>query len=136
MDDIPQCVAMIRALRQATFWQHLDADSEFLGLYLAHKLLTAAHCCLYVAEQDGQLVGLCGGEISRHFLAPHVPVLSEWAWWVEPNHRTGSAGARLWLTVCAWARERGAVASMRTRVLSAEKSGMVLGEEAYLVKEL
>lgn len=138
IDDILPCVMLIRKLRLATFWQHLDADSEtgVAGVLLAHRLLTSKSSCLYVADVDGVVVGLCGGELTSHFMSPHITLLIEWAWWVEPDNRESSIGARLWLTVCEWGKQRGAKAALRTRVLSSEKRGKQLGEESYSVKEL
>lgn len=138
LEDMTVCVNMIQQLRQETFWKHMEGQDypEVMSILLVHRLLTNPNVCLYVAEQEGKIVGLCGGEIDSHFLAPHVPLLREWAWWVVPEHRMGSIGARLWLTVLSWAKTRGVRYGLRTRVLSSEKRGKELGEESFTVKEL
>lgn len=136
--DLSACVEMILALRQATYWRHVDAPThpELMTLYIAHRLATNPQCCLLVADVDGKLVGLCGGEIVSHWLAPHVPLLGEWAWWVTEAHRAGTVGARLWLSVVAWAKERGVRYGSRSKVLSAEKQGRAMGTESFTMKEL
>lgn len=136
--DMPTCVDMIGKLRQETFWRNIEGDAhpELMSLYITHRLVTNQNCCLFVAEVDGEIIGLCGGEIVSHWVAPQVSLLGEWAWWVVEAHRKGSVGARLWLSVVAWAKERGVRYGSRSKVLSAEKQGSSLGSESFTMKEL
>ena len=137
-EDLPACVAMIVQLRNETYWRNIEGDSQVdvMSLSIAHRLATNANVCLFVAELDGKLIGLCGGEIVSHWLAPQVSLLGEWAWWVVETHRKGSVGARLWLSVVAWAKERGVRYGGRNKVESAERHGSILGIETFTMKEL
>ncbi len=138
VEDLPACVQMILQLRAQTYWAHIEGEAqpERMGIYLAHRLLTNPNVYLVVAEEDGLLIGCCGGEIVSHWLAPQVPLLTEWAWWVEASHRQGTVGARLWLTVVAWAKSRGVRYGSRSKVVSAERHGASLGTESSTTKEL
>lgn len=136
--DLAVCVEMVLALQQETFWKHMQekADPLAMTIFILNRLFKDGNFCLYVAEQDGKIVGICGGEIVTHFLAPQAPILTEWAWWVVPEARQGTVGARLWLTVCQWAKERGVKYSSRTRVLSKDRIGKTLGTESFTITEL
>ena len=138
MDDLMPCVAMILQMRQDTFWRHIipELDHGEVAVLLAHRLLTDQKSCLYVAELDGKLIGLCGGEITQHFLSPSVPILHEWAWWVEDAYRHDRVGGRLWRAVCVWGHQRGARVEFRVRSLAGQPGDTILGTEAYTVKEM
>ena len=137
-EDLVLCIDMILALRQETFWKNMSepADPMAMLVSILYRLTTQGNFCLYVAEHDGVLVGLCGGELISHFLAPHVLILTEWAWWVVPEHRQGTVGARLWINVCDWARKQGVKYASRNRVLSKDKIGKALGTESFTVTTL
>ena len=137
-EDLVQCVSMILELRQETFWKNMpeQADPMAMLVCILYRLTTQSNFCLYVAEQDSALVGLCGGELVSHFLAPSVLILTEWAWWVVPDHRQGTVGARLWLSVCEWARQQDVKYASRNRVLSRDKIGKALGTESFTVTTL
>ena len=138
MDDMAACVEMIRQMRRDTFWKHLVPDEEpgVVGVLLAHRLMTNSQSCLYVAESGGELIGMCGGEITSHFLSPHVPILHEWAWWVRSESRHALVGGQLWHAVRVWGCAQGARVEFRVRSKSRPNDGDVLGTEVYTVKEI
>jgi len=48
-----------------------------------------------VAEQDGKIVGMLLAMINGDIWLPEVKTMRELAWWVDPEHRGTSAGAKL-----------------------------------------
>lgn len=48
-----------------------------------------------VAESGEKLVGLISGYVVPHHFNPEIKMLVETFWWVTPEHRGSSAGARL-----------------------------------------
>tara|TARA_R110000803_G_scaffold187624_1_gene249983 strand:- start:83 stop:523 length:441 start_codon:yes stop_codon:yes gene_type:complete len=92
----------------AEFWQHAPYDVEykagsatpFLEMCLSHELL-------FVAEKDGDIIGFTAGCTIP--LMGNIEILhgTELAWWVNPQHRGGSAGIRLLMALEDAARELG-----------------------------
>jgi len=48
-----------------------------------------------VAEKDGEIVGMLLAMINGDLWLPEVKTMRELAWWVDPEHRGTSAGAKL-----------------------------------------
>jgi GNAT superfamily N-acetyltransferase len=73
---------------------------------------------IFVAEVDGQAVGMIGG-----LILPNPIVGERWAyemaWWVDPEHR--GRGWELVERLEAWARDRGA---LRLQLVAPEGSGI------------
>lgn len=67
------------------------------------------HGGVFVAQVDGgDVVGMIGASVIVHPIAGEL-VGSEVAWWMEPEHRGGSAGVRLLEAAERWAGAMGAV---------------------------
>lgn len=49
----------------------------------------------FFVYENGSQQGFIAGAVARHPYNPDIIVLSELFWWVTPEHRGGSAGARL-----------------------------------------
>ena len=50
---------------------------------------------ILVSESDSDLTGVIMGQITEDLLFPEVKTLREVIWWVRPEHRSGTTGARL-----------------------------------------
>lgn len=123
LEDVPTVVAMLQALRQETVWRDIDIEDEpsQFSIRLLYRLITDEDCCLYVAKVDGQVVGFCGGEIRYLYRLPSAKIVSEWGWYVLPEHRGGMVGGRLWNVVVEWGRSRGAVVADRVKRVGASQ---------------
>lgn len=62
--------------------------------------------CLFVAEKDGQLVGMTGGMLTPFYFNLGHLTGQELFWWVEPEHR--GVGSGLFDALEAWAEAAGA----------------------------
>ena len=93
--DIPALLDMLREYRQATPLEFLkDADdAEYVG-HLLHELI-AGKGVVFLAEQGGQAVGMMIAGVMPSIWSPKHLVLTEFAYWVAPEHRGGTAGYRL-----------------------------------------
>lgn len=93
--DIPALLDMLRDYRQATPLEFLkDADdAEYVGQMLLE--LIAGKGVVFLAEQDGKAIGMMIAAVMPSIWSPKHLVLTEFAYWVSPEHRGGTAGYRL-----------------------------------------
>jgi L-amino acid N-acyltransferase YncA len=92
--DLPQLLNMLRKYREQTPLDFLsEADN---ATYITQMLceIMAGRGVVLVAEDDG-LVGMLIAGIHPSRWSPAHLLLTELAWWVEPEHRGGTTGHRL-----------------------------------------
>jgi GNAT superfamily N-acetyltransferase len=68
--------------------------------------LVLEHGVIFVAEQDGAIVGMLAALPMEEPIAK-TPMLDEMAWWVEPAFRRGSVGPKLLRAAESWAVQKG-----------------------------
>jgi N-acetylglutamate synthase-like GNAT family acetyltransferase len=92
--DIPQLAEMLRHYRDSGAIKGLTVENEETGM----KILTAIIVGLgvaFVSEKDDKLTGMLLA-IKNPFMWDHSKlIMSEIAYWVEPEHRGSTAGYRL-----------------------------------------
>jgi hypothetical protein len=119
IEDLQAVIDLLLLLREETFWAEAVAspDRAHMENWLLMQGLTNPHFSIFVAEDElqGELVGLCGGRLIEHGLAPGVLFLSEWAWYVLPSQRDNGTATALWRRVKAWAMQHGAVGTVNGR---------------------
>lgn len=59
----------------------------------------------FVADQDGELVGMCVGKVAPAHLDPHIRYCYEMLWYVKPKSRKSTVGRRLHMQLEEWAGE-------------------------------
>jgi predicted N-acetyltransferase YhbS len=82
------------------FGKHFAKAAPYGGAADETAVVTQLRRCLadrlaFIAEVGGQVVGGIVGISTALWYAPQVRLASELAWWVEPQHRGGSAALRL-----------------------------------------
>jgi GNAT superfamily N-acetyltransferase len=102
--DVPRLVAMGRAQLVATYGDAV-ADAPDALAALATQLVTAPTAACFVAERDGDVVGMIGVVGYAHHLSGE-PTAGEVMWWVEPDAR--GCGVALLKRAERWAAETGA----------------------------
>lgn len=102
--DLPACVTMAVAVAQDTLWRTFPLDLPAL----AHWLATMP--AMWVAEEDGQLIGLCGASLGYHPAYPRIAYVREELLYVLPAYRYTRAGERLLRRLRAWGRTQQAQA--------------------------
>jgi N-acetylglutamate synthase-like GNAT family acetyltransferase len=98
--DIPWLLEQLRAFADFSNTAHsLFPDEESVATAIVDSLIAQAgqwQGVFLIAEAaDHTRLGFIVGLLGAHPFNPRVRVLSELFWWVTPNHRGSSAGARL-----------------------------------------
>lgn len=100
-------------------------------------LLTDASFITFIAERDGERVGLIVGHCGPHFYNPEIMQLTELLWWVPLTERGSLAGGRLLDAYIKWGRVNADLIVMtlneHTPIHQAtlERRGFVLTEHHY-----
>lgn len=117
--DLSAVADGIVAMRQDTVWQHvtLEPNLSHVLTWLWQTLTNNPAHVLFVAEQDGDIIGFIGGELVTEYFVPDKPLLTEWAWYVKPAYRKQRIGWQLWQAMKEWAQARGAVAAIYSKTL-------------------
>lgn len=104
--DIPRVLEMGRRFFETAGWPDVaewdDASTEWTLRFLIEQPTGA----LFVAEEDGHVVGMTGGMVMPFYFNHTHRTGQELFWWVEPEHR--GIGSGLFDALEAWAREAGA----------------------------
>lgn len=93
--DIPGILDMLRKYREQTpleFLREAD-DAEYITQMLTE--LIAGRGVVLIAEQEGKPIGMMIAGIMPSMWSPKHLVLTEFAYWINPEHRGGTAGYRL-----------------------------------------
>jgi hypothetical protein len=103
---------------------------------LVHKGITEKTC--FIAEKDGEPVGVLGAFLTSNLFNPDIKVLGEVFWYVLPEYRNTRAGILLFKLFDATAKEIAdeatlsiLIASSEINVDSLEKRGFKLNEFAF-----
>lgn len=108
--DLEAMVAMGQALHdESPRYQGMAFSPEKLRRLwqmLQGTLLTGEPGCVFIAEQDGQVIGLTVGLIAERWFCDER-YLTDLTMYVKPEHRGGSAFARMVRALEAWAVEQG-----------------------------
>lgn len=137
--DLPWLLTQCRAFSQ--FFgsqQSLMPDDETASDTL-RGLMDEDVGCFFVAE-NGQRLGFIAGLLSPHYFNPALLQLTELLWWVSPEHRGSSAGARLLDAFDAFGRAHAdwVVFSLEEKSpvnpRALERRGYTLHERSYLLE--
>jgi len=98
-----------------------------------------------VAERPTALVGFIAGVVTPHIMNPHVMVLAELFWWVEPSARGASAASELLDAFVKEGEKRdengkkrvdwitfGLMTKTKVKEAGLQRRGFTLFEKAYL----
>ena len=105
-NDMHSLIGMGRRFFQASGYGDLAAfDRESFEVTLRH-LIGGGGTCL-VAEKDGLVVGMAGALAYPFYFNAQHKTGQELFWWLNPEHRGGLLGARLFAGLEAWAKDQG-----------------------------
>lgn len=108
--DIDEVLVMAKAMHaEAPEYRDMDFSEEKVRRMLramCGTLLVPASTCALVAEDGGKLIGMIGGFAVEHFFG-HDKTASDYALYVRPEHRGGTAAVRLILQFEKWAIAQG-----------------------------
>ena len=83
----------------------LDEDSFLSSLGF---MGSSPNTAMFVAEDEGRLVGAAGVFAEPLFFNHGIVAAQERFWWVDEDHRGGVAAIKLYRAIESWARECGA----------------------------
>jgi GNAT superfamily N-acetyltransferase len=132
--DLDAVFELAVAMRQETHWKDVpftpDRATTVWSLMLL--LATSPNHVLYVAEEDGRVVGFCLGAVTVNVFVPQVPFVAELGWFVEPASRHLGLGVKLWKQVIDWGRTRGAKASIYSKPILEQSNGKPHASEVQM----
>lgn len=101
-DDKPRLIEMgARFIISSRYHLWLSTRPEGIAALIDRVLY---HGVIFVAERDERVIGMLALMVSPHLLTGR-DFGEEVAWWVEPEHRNGSAGPRLMHHMECWAMQ-------------------------------
>ena len=65
---------------------------------------------IWLAEIDGEIVGICGAVAYPLYFNPAALVVQELWWWLTPSSRGSGAGGQMFKQIEEWAKEKNAAA--------------------------
>lgn len=118
IEDMPKVVACQELFYLESPWVTLlgKPDPLYAGGWMLERLMNDSESQLFVADRDGELIGLCGGSILPVPMVPNVRYAWEWTFWVTHEWRHTDTAGQLWQAFCDWAREHRASLTVRGRV--------------------
>jgi len=109
-DDLPDYIVMGRKFHESCPLHSTVAfdDEGFSEFYLA--ALENENLQFWIAEQDGQLVGICGAVAYGMYFNPAKTIVQELWWWITPEARGNGVGNLMFDAIENWSKEIGASA--------------------------
>lgn len=87
----------------------VGVDDEGIINFLA-KMIDNDDMFVWLAEQNGEVIGICGATAYPLYFNPAHTVVQELWWWLTPKARGGSAAKKLFRALEDWTAEKGASA--------------------------
>jgi GNAT superfamily N-acetyltransferase len=93
---------------EGPYADRFQADPERIAALVAYLTQATDGAAGFIAEQDGQAVGMFGVFSLEHPITGQR-VASELCWWMEPEARGSRVGLELLRAAEGWAKDHGAV---------------------------
>lgn len=107
LDDLPRILELGELLhRESPRWSRLSFNRAKAAHFIAHLILEASGV-VFVAEQDGLVIGGIAGMASAHWASDDV-VAQEVSFFMAPEARGNIVAVRLICALQAWGEIRGA----------------------------
>lgn len=110
LEDLPAYMPLALAFHAASpIRQAIPFSVEgFADFYTA--AIESQNMGVWLAEQDGRLIGICGALVYPMYFNPDYWVAQELWWYLSPEARGHGAGKAMYDAIDAWATEKGASA--------------------------
>lgn len=110
IDDLPEYIRLGRRFHAASpVSTAIPFDPQGFGIFYLNSLHNP-NVGLWLAEQDGKVLGVAGVMLYPMYFSPSNLVAQELWWWLEPEARGTGAGGKMHEMIEAWALENGASA--------------------------
>lgn len=104
--DIPSLIMLGAEMHKESTYKHLDFDPVKLWALGDQILANPDSYCAFVAEKDGEIIGLIIGYAVPHFFGNDL-MSGDLAVYVDAAHRKGMTGARLVKAYLDWCDGKG-----------------------------
>jgi len=108
LDDVPALTRMASSF--ILFGQHQHFGSHITPNELTDRisevLSTGAVEC-FVAEMEGEIVGMLACTVIGAWFAPHILIATELAWWMDEKARRTTLAIRMVRAYETWAKDKG-----------------------------
>lgn len=96
-DDILPIVALAAVFHDSMLSRMgVSFDPAGFSFWLGQQIYNNPNFICRVAEDDdGGIVGMCGGIVSQNWMCPREAIFTENGWFVHPDHRSGTTGIKL-----------------------------------------
>jgi Acetyltransferase (GNAT) family len=101
--DVEAYVGLARLLHGESEYRHLQFDHESIRRIGQHYLTRPNHMCLFLAERDGEIIGMLRAVISSLSYVVGGRIASALEFYVTPYARGGAAALRLLRMLQRWA---------------------------------
>ena len=109
MEDMPAVTRMtMDFLAISPYDKHMTLDPVALEQQF-RVMQDNENVACFVAEIDGQIVGMLACCVTGCWFNPGVVIASELGWWIEPHARGTTCAVRLLNEFERWGRDKGAV---------------------------
>lgn len=118
IEDMPKVVACQWLFFLESPWKSVcpEPDPIYAGGWMLDRLMHDSKSQLFVADVDGELIGIAGGTILEWPMLQNFHYLWEWALWVSPDARHSDVADGLWTQLKVWAKAHEARLAGRGRV--------------------
>lgn len=104
--DVEYSVRLAKDMHHESWFSHYDFDINKARQLWDRKVAQPDNYCLFVAEEDGAVIGVFAGIAFEHFFG-NDKVASDLILYVDPDRRGGTAAPRLIKAYEQWARDVG-----------------------------
>lgn len=103
--DLEECILLGAMMHEESVFRDQPFSRDRLA-FLAHLCVTNQDYACFVAERNGQVIGLMVGLKGQHFFSDSK-YAADLALYVEPRHRGSTAAIRLVIEFSKWAEASG-----------------------------
>lgn len=136
-DDIPTIARLGKEFHAQAQWGDIfDYSVDDCAASLAHFMPQDLFMC-FVAEVDGEIVGMCAGVLSPVYFNHAHKSGEEMFWWVNPAKASAGLGIKLLLALEAEAKARGALSFQMKSLarLNGDRMGKLYERRGYRASE-
>ena len=108
--DLPQYIVLAESFHMASPMHNvIDFDPVGYAQFYTSSLQNDA-VGVWLAEVDGEIVGIAGAIAYPLYFNPSALVVQELWWWLTPKARGSGAGGKMFKQIELWTKEKNAVA--------------------------
>lgn len=107
-DDFEAYITLgVEFFRASPVADTISLDVSGIATFLANAL-GQDHIGVWLAEKDGEIVGIAGAMIYPLYFSPQHSIAQELWWWLTPKARGSGAGKAMFDRIETWAKDKGA----------------------------